>query len=231
MAAQRGARVRPRLDLRPPEWGGLPDSPWYGTVSTLTAAATGHRADPARHVRDLAELPPPGDVPARPASSLDDISGGRILCGIGTGGDLDSRHPRRRAARRRGSGSTGSRSSRAAGPAAAPRTTSTSEGSWFSAVDARTLPGPVQRPRTPFIMAANGPRSLRLAARFGARLGHHRPEGRHARGVVDRAEGPGRHARRRAGRAGPRRERVRALPQPRLLAACSPWPASTSSRR
>ena len=45
-------------------WGGLPDSPWYGTVSTLTAAAMVTRADPAGHVRHVTELPPPGDVPA-----------------------------------------------------------------------------------------------------------------------------------------------------------------------
>jgi len=41
-------------------------------------------------------------------------------------------------------------------------------GTYFSAVDARTRPGPVQRPRIPFVMAANGPRSLRLAVEYGA---------------------------------------------------------------
>ena len=71
-------------------WGGLPDSPWYGTVSTLTAAAmvterirlgtfvtSPNYRHPVTFLRDLL--------------SLEDISGGRILCGIGTGGDLDSR--------------------------------------------------------------------------------------------------------------------------------------------
>ena len=40
-------------------------------------------------------------------------------------------------------------------------------GDHYRAVDARTLPGPVQRPRIPFVIAANGPRSLRLAAEHG----------------------------------------------------------------
>jgi alkanesulfonate monooxygenase SsuD/methylene tetrahydromethanopterin reductase-like flavin-dependent oxidoreductase (luciferase family) len=41
-------------------------------------------------------------------------------------------------------------------------------GTYFSAVDARTLPGPVQRPRIPFVMAANGPRAMSLAVEYGA---------------------------------------------------------------
>ena len=40
-------------------------------------------------------------------------------------------------------------------------------GDWFAAVDARSNPGCVQQPRVPFVVAANGPRSMRLVARFG----------------------------------------------------------------
>ena len=40
-------------------------------------------------------------------------------------------------------------------------------GRYYRAVDARNLPGCVQQPRVPFLMAANGPRSIGLAARFG----------------------------------------------------------------
>jgi alkanesulfonate monooxygenase SsuD/methylene tetrahydromethanopterin reductase-like flavin-dependent oxidoreductase (luciferase family) len=147
-------------------WGGLPDSPWYGTVSTLTAAAmvterirlgtfvtSPNYRHPVTFLRDLL--------------SLEDISGGRILCGIGTGGDIDSRilggeplTPRQRADRLEEF--TGLLDRLLTGDHV------TAEGTYFSAVDARTLPGPVQQPRTPFIMAANGPRSLRLAARYGA---------------------------------------------------------------
>jgi alkanesulfonate monooxygenase SsuD/methylene tetrahydromethanopterin reductase-like flavin-dependent oxidoreductase (luciferase family) len=41
------------------------------------------------------------------------------------------------------------------------------QGDYYSAVDARSAPGCVQRPRVPFVVAANGPRSIRLVARFG----------------------------------------------------------------
>ena len=34
-------------------------------------------------------------------------------------------------------------------------------------MDARNNPGCVQQPRVPFVVAANGPRSMRLAARYG----------------------------------------------------------------
>src|SRR5206468_425542 len=34
-------------------------------------------------------------------------------------------------------------------------------------VDARSSPGTVHRPRLPFVLAANGTRSMRLVARFG----------------------------------------------------------------
>ena len=40
-------------------------------------------------------------------------------------------------------------------------------GHYYRAVDARNLPGCVQHPRIPFVMAANGPRSIALAARLG----------------------------------------------------------------
>ncbi|WP_440712567.1 LLM class flavin-dependent oxidoreductase [Gordonia sp. FQ] len=40
-------------------------------------------------------------------------------------------------------------------------------GEWFTALGARNIPGPVQRPRPPFAVAANGPRSMRLAVLRG----------------------------------------------------------------
>jgi alkanesulfonate monooxygenase SsuD/methylene tetrahydromethanopterin reductase-like flavin-dependent oxidoreductase (luciferase family) len=40
-------------------------------------------------------------------------------------------------------------------------------GRYYTASEARTIPGCVQRPRIPFAIAASGPRSMRLAARHG----------------------------------------------------------------
>ncbi|WNB87599.1 LLM class flavin-dependent oxidoreductase [Cellulomonas sp. ATA003] len=40
-------------------------------------------------------------------------------------------------------------------------------GEFYAAHGARMIPGCVQRPRVPFVMAANGPRAMRLAARHG----------------------------------------------------------------
>jgi alkanesulfonate monooxygenase SsuD/methylene tetrahydromethanopterin reductase-like flavin-dependent oxidoreductase (luciferase family) len=147
-------------------WGGLPDSPWYGTVPTLTAAAmvtstirlgtfvtSPNYRHPVTFLRDLL--------------ALDDISGGRFTCGIGAGGDIDSTilgdqqlTPRERF----------ERLAEFTGLLDRLLTEDhiTHDGTFFSAVDARTLPGPVQQPRIPFLMAANGPRSLRLAVQYGA---------------------------------------------------------------
>lgn len=146
-------------------FGGLPDAPWFGTTPTLTAAATvtsritlgtfvtsPNYRHPVTFMRDLL--------------ALDDISGGRVVCGLGTGGDVDSRIL--------GGQELGVRErvDRFEEFVTLLDKVLTAdhvdhEGTYFSARDARTLPGPVQRPRIPFMMAANGPRSLRLAAQFG----------------------------------------------------------------
>src|SRR5205823_5036706 len=41
------------------------------------------------------------------------------------------------------------------------------EGRFYSADEARTYPGCIQRPRVPFAVAAAGPQGMRLAARYG----------------------------------------------------------------
>src|SRR5450631_4486979 len=147
-------------------WGGLPDSPWYGTIPTLTAAAmvtstirlgtfvtSPNYRHPVTFMRDLL--------------AVDDISGGRLVCGIGAGADIDSvilgdqpLTPRERFDRLSEFTELLDR--------LLTQDHISYRGTYFSAVDARTLPGPLQRPRIPFVMAANGPRSLRLAVEFGA---------------------------------------------------------------
>jgi alkanesulfonate monooxygenase SsuD/methylene tetrahydromethanopterin reductase-like flavin-dependent oxidoreductase (luciferase family) len=146
-------------------WGGLPDSPWFGTIPTLTAAAmvtstirlgtfvtSPNYRHPVTLMRDLL--------------AMDDISGGRVTCGIGAGGDIDS-------AILGGAPLTpGERFDRLCEFTGLLDQLLTADhvshdGTYFSTVDARTLPGPVQQPRIPFVLAANGPRSLRLAVEYG----------------------------------------------------------------
>ena len=145
-------------------WAGLQDAPWFGTTPTLTAAAmvterirlgtlvsSPNYRHPVTFLRDVL--------------ALDDISGGRFLCGLGTGGDLDSRilgeaHTlKQRVDRFHEFTALLDRLLR--------EDHVEHDGAHYRAVDARTLPGPVQQPRVPFVIAANGPRSLRLAAERG----------------------------------------------------------------
>lgn len=143
-------------------WGGLPDSPWVGATPTLAAAAavteriglgTLVSAPNFRHPYLL----------FRDAQAIEDISGGRFLLGLGTGGDLDSRVL--------GAGDLSVRErvdrfQEFVGVLEQLRDGDhvTSEGRWLSVADARTLPGLA---RTPYLVAANGPRSLRFAATHG----------------------------------------------------------------
>lgn len=145
-------------------WGGLPDSPWFGALPTLTAAAmvtsrirlgtfvsSPNYRHPYVFLRDLL--------------ALDDISAGRLICGLGTGGDLDSRilgeeRPlKERVDRFHEFVEVLDRLFR--------EDHVDHSGSHYETVDARTLPGSRQQPRVPFVVAANGPRSLRLAAAHG----------------------------------------------------------------
>jgi hypothetical protein len=147
-------------------WGGLQDSPWYGTTPTLTAAAlvtstiklgTFVTSPNFRHPLTL----------TREVLALDDISGGRFLCGIGSGGGIDTTilggddlSPRQKV----------DRLTEFVELLDKLLTTDKVDfkGEYFETRNARTLPGCVQQPRVPFVMAANGPRSLRLATRYGA---------------------------------------------------------------
>jgi alkanesulfonate monooxygenase SsuD/methylene tetrahydromethanopterin reductase-like flavin-dependent oxidoreductase (luciferase family) len=144
-------------------WGGLPDSTWFPAVPTLAAAAgvtstiglgTFVTSPNFRHPY----------VFARDVLALDDLSQGRFLCGLGTGGDLDSAilgesvPLKDRVDRFHEYVPLLDRLLR--------EDHVDHDGDWYAVRDARTLPGPV-RDRVPFVVAANGPRSLSLAARYG----------------------------------------------------------------
>lgn len=151
-------------------WSGLPSGPWYGAMPTLTAAALA-----TSRVRLGTLVTSPNfrhPVPfAQEVMTVDDISEGRLTVGVGAGSvNLD-------ATVLGGEGwSLKERSGRFAefveildtmltgAPHGRPRTTF--EGRYYQANDARLEPGSPQSPRTPFALAATGPRGMDLTVRY-----------------------------------------------------------------
>lgn len=148
-------------------WRTLVDGPWFGAVPTLTAAAM-----VTSRIRLGTWVATPNfrhPVPfARELTTLDDVSDGRFILGVGAGGlgyDTqvmgDTSLPPKQRVDRFGEFvellDLLLRQDR-----------TTWQGEYFEAVEARMAPGCVQRPRLPFVVAANGPRTMRIAARYGA---------------------------------------------------------------
>lgn len=168
MGPGRAARLPRRLHVRPPVLAQLSRPAVARRRADPRRSRCGHRAGPAGHAGHLPELPPPGPARPRDLVTLDDVSGGRITLGIGSGGtgfDATALGHRPWPARERADRfeefvelldlllTT---------PAGASR-----EGRHYSAHEVRNLPGCVQQPRIPFAVAAIGPRAMRLAARRG----------------------------------------------------------------
>jgi len=152
-------------------WRDLSGQPWGATIPLLTAAATvTERITLGTFVSNPNFRHP---VPfAKELATLDDVSGGRTVLGVGSGsatahdalvlGDPEY-SPRERHERfeefvalldrllrfeRDGRGID-------------------FEGTWYTARGARMVGSPAQEPRLPFAIAANGPRGLDLVARTG----------------------------------------------------------------
>ncbi|WP_328605715.1 LLM class flavin-dependent oxidoreductase [Amycolatopsis sp. NBC_00345] len=150
-------------------WRSLVDGPWFSAVPTLTAAAmvTSRIRLGTFVASPVARHPVPF---ARELITLDDVSDGRFVLGVGAGVDstnydaqvLDAPDltPRQRADRFTEFVES------LDGLLMTDRFDF--EGEYYTAKAARNLPGTVQRPRLPFVVAANGPRTMTLAARFGA---------------------------------------------------------------
>jgi alkanesulfonate monooxygenase SsuD/methylene tetrahydromethanopterin reductase-like flavin-dependent oxidoreductase (luciferase family) len=147
-------------------WRGHRDRPWFGAMPTLTAVAlTTTRLRFGPLVASPSFRHPVAF--AKELITLDDISGGRLIAGLGAGG-------------------SGWDASMLGGPpwSATERTARFSEfvdlldrllrqpatdyeGRYYSALGARMHPGCRQLPRLPFAIAAAGPRAMRVAARHG----------------------------------------------------------------
>lgn len=157
-------------------WSPLRESPWYGCVPLLAAAAV--RTQRVRLGPQVATPNYRHPVPfAKELMTLDQLCGGRLEIGLGAGVEgpdaaVLGDPPRSR----------GERTDRFVEWLALldqllrePVTTVT--GKRFSAVEAYQLPGCVQVPRVPFTVAAAGPRAFALAARFGQAWVTHGPYG------------------------------------------------------
>ncbi len=148
-------------------WRSLADSPWYATIPTLTAAAlststlrigTWVSTPNFRHPVPL----------AKELMTLDALADGRLNVGLGAGAaGLDAQMMGQSEL------SPGQRSRRFAEFVtlldlllAQPETSW--RGEWYTADGARNVPGCVQDPRPPFVVAGNGPKGMALALRHGA---------------------------------------------------------------
>ncbi|WP_327068153.1 LLM class flavin-dependent oxidoreductase [Kitasatospora sp. NBC_01302] len=147
-------------------WRSFRDEPWFGAIPTLTAAAAATERIRLGTLVTSPNFRHPVTL-AKELLTVDDISDGRLTVGIGAGGS--------------GFDATAMGQEAWSGKERADRfgeflplldelltqDATTSEGRYYSAVEARNIPGCVQQPRVPFYVAATGPRGLRLAAEYG----------------------------------------------------------------
>ncbi|MFD7526173.1 LLM class flavin-dependent oxidoreductase [Streptomyces sp. NPDC059849] len=150
-------------------WRTFRDGPWFGAVPTLTAAAA---ATDRMRLGTLVTSPNfrhPVTL-AKDLITLDDVSDGRITLGIGAGGDGFDATTLRRSDEEPWTPRERADHFEEFVPLLDQllrEPSVTYEGTFYSANEARNIPGCVQRPRLPFAVAATGPRGMRLAARYG----------------------------------------------------------------
>jgi alkanesulfonate monooxygenase SsuD/methylene tetrahydromethanopterin reductase-like flavin-dependent oxidoreductase (luciferase family) len=152
-------------------WRSLADQRWNATIPTLTAAAV-----VTETIRLGTFVSSPNfrhPVPfAKEVATVDDISGGRFVLGVGSGGTgfdafvlgQPEYTPKERHARFAEFVTLLDELLRHEGDEA--RGISFG-GDWYQAVDARMVGVPAQQPRIPFVLAANGPKGLALVAQHG----------------------------------------------------------------
>ncbi|MGC1419705.1 MAG: LLM class flavin-dependent oxidoreductase [Acidimicrobiales bacterium] len=147
-------------------WGRLKDRPWFAAVPTLTAAAL---CTSSIRLGTLVTTPNfRHPVPlAKDLLSLDDVSSGRLIVGVGSGGlgsddTVLGKEP----------WSSEERMDRFINfvellDHLLTQPVTTEKGTFYSAFEARMLPGTVQQPRPPFFVAAAGKRGLGVVTRYG----------------------------------------------------------------
>ena len=136
-------------------WRTLADGPWYATIPTLVAAALSTSTIRLGTLVTSPNLHHPVSF-AKDLMTLDSMSDGRLTVAIGAGTAAHDAQvlgwpeltPRERADRF-------AEFVELLGLLLTQPVTDWS-GEHYTAVDARTIPGPVQQPRPPFVVAANG---------------------------------------------------------------------------
>jgi alkanesulfonate monooxygenase SsuD/methylene tetrahydromethanopterin reductase-like flavin-dependent oxidoreductase (luciferase family) len=151
-------------------WRGLAGERWHATVPTLTAAAT-----VTSRIRIGTFVASPNyrhPVPfAKDIATVDQISGGRVLLGLGSGGTgfdafvlgQPELTPRERFARFAEFAEALEVLLRFETPGS---DGISFEGTWYTAAGARMVGEPSQHPRMPLHLAADGPKGLALAVRI-----------------------------------------------------------------
>ncbi|GAA3453926.1 LLM class flavin-dependent oxidoreductase [Dactylosporangium matsuzakiense] len=147
-------------------WRRYRDEPWHATIPWLTGVAAATERIRLGTMVTSPNFRHPVTL-GKDVMTLDHICGGRLTIGVGAGGTgfdatvLGNEAPTARERTARFAefvevldGVLRSREY-------------TFRGSFYAADEARMIPGCVQRPRVPLAVAATGPKSLRLAARFG----------------------------------------------------------------
>jgi alkanesulfonate monooxygenase SsuD/methylene tetrahydromethanopterin reductase-like flavin-dependent oxidoreductase (luciferase family) len=156
-------------------WHSLVDNPWFAAMPTLTAAAmVTERIRLGTFVASPNYRHPVSF--ARELISLDDLSDGRFTLGLGAGGvGYDSTVFGGRELPQADRSARFAEFVHLTDLLLRYRQTSY-RGEYYTAVQARSWPGCAQQPRMPFLIAANGPRSMRVAAKYGqgwVTTGHH----------------------------------------------------------
>ena len=147
-------------------WRSLRDGPWLGTIPLLGAVA-----ESTDHIRFGTLVTSPNfrhpALLAKDVMTLDQVSNGRLDLGIGAGGLGFDAHvlgiPELTAADR----ATRFAEFVSAMDVLLREESASFTGEFFTAVESRTIPGCVQRPRVPFTIGAAGPKALRVAATNG----------------------------------------------------------------
>ncbi|MEU6083131.1 LLM class flavin-dependent oxidoreductase [Streptomyces sp. NPDC047108] len=146
-------------------WRWLSDAPWFSAVPTLAAAAEATSRIGLGTLVASPNFRHPVDF-AKELVSLDDVSGGRMVCGVGAGAaGHDSRIRGDRPVSRR---ERGARFEEFVGllDRLLREGRTTFRGAWYTVEDVVVKPECLATPRLPLAVAAAGPRGMALAARY-----------------------------------------------------------------